>query len=147
MIQFSNDSISWTKEHFMSNGLKAESCGLAVLRIVVGVVFVMHGWQKIHVFHLAGVSGMLSHLGIPMPTVFGVILTAVEFLGGILLITGLATRIPSVLLAIDMLVALITVHMKHGFFAPAGIELPLTLLGAVICLALSGGGSFSRKGW
>ena len=54
----------------MSNGLKAESCGLAVLRIVVGVVFAMHGWQKIHVFHLAGVTGMLSHLGFPMPTVF-----------------------------------------------------------------------------
>jgi putative oxidoreductase len=131
----------------MSNGLKAESCGLAVLRIVVGVVFAMHGWQKIHVFHLAGVTGMLSHLGFPLPTVFAVILIAVEFLGGILLITGLATRIPAVLLAIDMLVALITVHMRHGFFVPAGIEFPLTLLGAVICLALSGGGSFSRKGW
>jgi putative oxidoreductase len=131
----------------MSNGLKAESCGLAVLRIVVGVVFAMHGWQKIHVFHLAGVTGLLSHLGIPMPGVFAVILTTVEFLGGILLITGLATRGPAVLLAVDMLVAIITVHMKNGFFAPAGIELPFTLLGAVICLAIAGGGSFSRKGW
>ncbi len=131
----------------MIGGSKMQSCGLTVLRIVVGVVFTMHGWQKIHVFHLQGVTGMLSHLGIPLPAVFAVILTAVEFLGGILLITGLATRIPSVLLAIDMLVAIITVHMKHGFFAPTGIELPLTLLGAVICLAISGGGSFSRKGW
>jgi putative oxidoreductase len=131
----------------MIGGSKLESCGLAVLRIVVGVVFAMHGWQKIHVFHLAGVTGMLSHLGFPLPTVFAVILIAVEFVGGILLITGLATRIPAVLLAIDMLVAIITVHMKHGFFVPAGIELPLTLLGAVICLAISGGGSFSRKGW
>jgi putative oxidoreductase len=130
----------------MSNGLKAES-GLAVLRIVVGVVFAMHGWQKIHVMHLAGVTGLLSHLGIPMPGIFAVILTTVEFLGGILLITGLATRGPSVLLAVDMLVAIITVHMKNGFFAPAGIELPFTLLGAVICLAIAGGGSFSRKGW
>ena len=131
----------------MIGGSKLESCGLAVLRIVVGVVFAMHGWQKIHVFHLQGVTGMLSHLGFPMPTIFAVILTAVEFLGGILLITGLATRVPAVLLAIEMLVAFITVHMKHGFFAPAGIELPFTLLGAVICLAISGGGSFSRKGW
>lgn len=131
----------------MSEGLKWQSCGLTVLRIVVGVVFALHGWQKIHVFHLQGVAGMLSHLGIPLPMVFAVILIAVEFLGGILLITGLATRIPALLLAVDMLVAIITVHMKHGFFAPAGIELPLTLLGAVICLAISGGGSFSRKGW
>jgi putative oxidoreductase len=68
--------------------------------------------------------------------VFAVILIVVELVGGLLLITGLATRIPSVLLAIDMLVAIITVHMRHGFFAPAGIEL----------LAISGGGAFSRKG-
>ena len=131
----------------MIGGSKLQSCGLAVLRIVVGVVFALHGWQKIHDFHLAGVAGMLSHLGFPMPTVFAVILTTVEFLGGILLITGLATRIPAVLLAIDMLVAIITVHMKHGFFVPNGIELPFTLLGTVICLAMAGGGSFSRKSW
>ena len=131
----------------MSEGPKLQSCGLTVLRIVVGIVFVMHGYQKVHVFHLQGVTGMLSHLGIPLPAVFAVILTTVELLGGILLIAGLATRIPAVLLAIDMLVALITVHMKHGFFAQTGgIELPLTLLGAVICLAISGGGAFSRKG-
>ena len=131
----------------MSDGLKMQSCGLTVLRIVVGIVFVMHGYQKIHVFHLQGVTGMLAHLGIPLPAVFAVILTTVELVGGILLITGLATKIPSVLLAIDMLVALTTVHMHHGFFAQTGgIELPLTLLGALICLAISGGGAFSRKG-
>jgi putative oxidoreductase len=131
----------------MSDGLKWQSCGLTVLRIVVGIVFAMHGYQKIHVFHLQGVAGMLSHLGIPLPTVFAAILITVELVGGILLITGLATRIPAVLLAVDMLVALITVHMKHGFFAQTGgIELPLTLLGTVICLAISGGGAFSRKG-
>jgi putative oxidoreductase len=147
MIQSPDDSIQ-PQGALMSDGLKLQSCGLTVLRIVVGIVFAMHGWQKIHVFHLQGVTGMLSHLGIPLPSVFAVILIAVEFLGGILLITGLATRIPAVLLAIDMLVALITVHMKHGFFVQTGgIELPLTLLGAVICLAISGGGSFSRKGW
>jgi putative oxidoreductase len=132
----------------MSDGLKSQSWGLTVLRAVVGIVFVMHGYQKVHVFHVQGVTGMLSHLGIPLPAVFAVILTVVELVGGILLITGLATRIPSVLFAIDMLVALVTVHMKHGFFAQTGgIELPLTLLGAVICLAISGGGAFSRKGF
>ena len=130
----------------MSNGSKFQSCGLTVLRIVVGIVFALHGWQKIHVFHLAGVTGMLSHLGVPLPAVFAVILIAVEFVGGLLLITGLATRIPAALLAVDMLVAITTVHIKNGFFNPGGIEFPLTLLGAVICLAISGGGAFSRKG-
>jgi putative oxidoreductase len=118
----------------MADGSKWHSCGLSVLRIVVGVVFALHGWQKIHVLHLATVSA--------------VVLITVEFLGGILLITGLATRGPAVLLAVDMIVAIITVHMKHGFFAQnGGYEFPLTLLAALICLAISGGGSFSRKGW
>ena len=58
---------------------------------------------------------------------------------------ALATRGPAVQLSVDMLVALITVHMKNGFFVPSGIEFPLTLLAALICLAISGGGSFSRK--
>jgi putative oxidoreductase len=132
----------------MSDGLKSQSWGLTVLRVTLGIVFGMHGYQKVHTFHLQGVTGMLSHLGVPLPGVFAVILIAVELLGAILLITGLATRIPAILLSIDMLVAIITVHMHHGFFAQTGgIELPLTLLGGLICLAISGGGALSRKGF
>jgi putative oxidoreductase len=69
----------------------------------------------------------------------------VEFVGGILLITGLGTRIPAALLAIDMLVAILAVHITHGFFNPMGVEFPLTLLAGCICLALSGGGAASLK--
>src|SRR5260370_13405340 len=109
----------------MSDGLKLQSCGLTVLRIVVGIVFAMHGYQKVHVFHMQGVTGMLSHLGIPLPAGFAVILTIVELVGGILLITGLARRIPATLLSTHMLVAITTVHINHGYFAAPRIELPL----------------------
>jgi putative oxidoreductase len=132
----------------MSNGLKSQSWGQTVLRVVTGIVFAMHGYQKIHTFHIQGVTGMLSHLGIPLPAVFAVILIVVELVGGILLISGLATRIPAALLAIDMVVAILTVHIKHGFFAQTGgYEFPLTLLAATVCLAISGGGTLSRKGF
>jgi len=127
----------------MSDG-RLQSYGLAVLRVVVGIVFLTHGYQKIFKMHLGGVSGFFGHVGIPLPVLFAVVVMVVEFAGGILLITGLATRIPSVLLAIDMIVALLVVHLPGGYLKSGG-ELPLLLLAGVICLALAGGGAGSLR--
>ena len=124
---------------------KSQSLGLAVLRIVVGIVFFAHGYQKVFKFGFHGVAGMFGHMGIPLPAVAAAVVMLVEFVGGVLLITGLATRLPAALLAIDMLVAILAVHITHGFFNPMGVEFPLTLLAACICLALSGGGAASLK--
>jgi|SRR5580704_16143422 putative oxidoreductase len=126
----------------MSNGSGMKSCGTAVLRVVVGVIFLMHGWQKLSQgFH--DVGGFLGSLGIPLPGLAAVVLTLVELLGGIALILGLLTRYAATFLAVDMLVAIITYHLKNGFFAPAGFEFPLLLLAANINLVLSGAGSLS----
>lgn len=57
--------------------------GLTVLRLVVGIVFLAHGWQKIFVMGAAGVTGILGSIGIPLPNVAAVVLMAVEFLGGL----------------------------------------------------------------
>jgi putative oxidoreductase len=124
---------------------KFQSLGLAVLRIVAGIVFFAHGYQKVFTFGFHGVAGMFGHMGIPLPAVSALVIMLVEFVGGILLITGLATRLPAALLAIEMLVAILAVHIKHGFFNPMGVEFPLTMLAACICLALSGGGAASLK--
>ena len=124
----------------MRNGL--QSWGLTVLRVVVGLVFFMHGYQKLFKTHIPGVTGFFGHLGIPFPAVFAVVVTLLEFVGGILLIAGVATRVVAALLAIDILVAMLTVHMKNGFFG-MGVEFPLTLFAGAVCLALAGGGAFS----
>jgi len=89
---------------------------------------------------------MLGGLGIPVPAVSAVILTFIEFLGGIALILGVVTRWAAALIACDMMVAVLVVHLKNGFFNPKGFEYPLTLLAACIALILSGAGAASVDG-
>ena len=122
-----------------------QACGLTVLRIVVGIVFFAHGYQKLFKIGIHGVAGMFAHSGIPLPLVAAVIVSLVEFVGGLLLIAGIATRVAAALNGVDMLVAIFAVHLKHGFFAPMGFEFPLTLLAACVCLVLAGGGCWSLK--
>ncbi len=122
------------------------SWGIAILRVIVGIVFLMHGSQKLFTFGFHGVAGMFGHMGIPLPAVAAVVVTLVEFLGGLALIAGLATRVAAALLAIDMAGAILFVHAKNGFFSPMGYEFPLTLLASCVCLMLAGGGACSVEG-
>lgn len=115
--------------------------GITILRVIVGIVFLVHGSQKLFVFGFSGVAGFLSQIGIPAPGVSAVIVTAVEFLGGLALIFGLFTRWAAFLLVINMLVAILAVHLKGGFFLPNGYEYALTMLAANAGLALTGAGA------
>jgi putative oxidoreductase len=129
----------------MASG-STQACGLTILRIVVGIVFLVHGYQKLFHMGFHGVAGFFGHAGIPLPMVSAVIVTLVEFVGGIMLVAGIGVRIAAALNAVDMAVAVLFVHLKHGFGAQnGGFEYPLTLLAATLCLALAGGGMFSLK--
>jgi putative oxidoreductase len=113
------------------------------LRAVVGLVFLMHGGQKLFVYGLSGTAGAMTQMGIPLPGVAAVVVTFVELLGGLAILTGLFTRWAGVLLAIDMAVAILQVRLGGGFFAPSGFELELTLLGAALTFAAVGAGGVS----
>jgi putative oxidoreductase len=119
---------------------RLDARGITILRVTVGLIFVIHGGQKLFVFHFAGVSRSLAGMGIPLPDVSAVVVTLVEFLGGLLLIAGLFTRWAALFLAIEMAVALLAVHLRNGFFLPRGYEYTLALLAANLALALSGPG-------
>jgi putative oxidoreductase len=126
----------------MNNNSNLKAWGPTVLRLAVGIVFTAHGWQKVHM-GVHGVAGFLGSLNVPVPTISAVVLIAVEFLGGIALILGAATRWVALLIAFDMVVAILAVHLKNGFFMPTGFEFAFTLLAASISLALTGGGATS----
>jgi putative oxidoreductase len=116
------------------------------LRLVLGLVFVAHGAQKLFGFGLAGTAGFLGSLGVPLPTVAAAGLITVELLGGVALILGAWTRTVAALLAADMLVAILTVHLRGGFFVPDGVEFVLTLLGGCLTLVGLGAGPCSVDG-
>jgi putative oxidoreductase len=121
--------------------------GIALLRVVTGFIFLMHGQQKLFEFGIGGVTGMMTSLGVPAPGLMAVIVSLVELVGGIALILGAFTRFAGVLVAIDVLTALFLVHMPNGFFAGTnGIELVLILAAAGITLALTGPGALAIDG-
>lgn len=117
---------------------------LTILRIVIGITFFAHGWQKLFTNGIPGVTGFFGSLGIPAAGFFAVVVTLVELLGGLALILGIGTRIAASLLAITMLVAMFTVHLPNGFFASnGGYELVLLLFAGCVALGLTGAGSYS----
>ena len=117
--------------------------GLALLRIVAGVVFAAHGGQKLFVYGFAGVTGAFTQMGIPLPGVTGPLVALVELFGGLALIVGLLTRLAGFGLTVTMLGALFMAHLAGGFFLPTGIEYVLTLGGIAAALMLTGAGRYS----
>lgn len=124
-----------------SAAVSKQAWGIALVRAVVGVVFLAHGSQKLFSFGFHGVAGFFAHLGIPAPAFSAVVVTLVEFIGGIALLLGVGTRVAALLLAIDMIGAIVFVHGKAGFFLPAGFEYALTMLAVNLGLLLAGPGA------
>ena len=119
---------------------------LLIIRVVVGLTFFMHGIQKFFLSEggVSGFGGWLGSMGVPLPAVAGVIVALLEVFGGLALILGIGTRIVGWLLAVNMLVALLLVHVSNGFFAQnGGYELVLLLGVSSAALAMSGSGALS----
>ena len=127
--------------------------GLTVLRLTLGLVFLMHGIQKTFDWGFDNVAGAFTNMGIPLAYPSAVLVALLELVGGALLILGLGTRLVAAPLAVVMAVAIAAVH-HVGFFAPQGVEFPLTLIAANVALVLAGPGALAmdnliarRGGW
>ena len=114
--------------------------------IIVGIIMFAHGLQKLQ-GGPANFGGLLSQLGVPAPELMAYVVTFVELVGGALLIVGLLSRLSTLLLTIDLVVAILLVKLNVGLIAPqgsgAGAELDLALIAGFLVILLAGPGRFS----
>jgi len=108
------------------------------MRLAVGGVFLQHGLTKFH-NGIPAVAGFLHGIGFPFASIWAVILIAVETLGAACVLLGIFTRAWSILMAIEMLVAIFAVKVPHG----GNIELEGLLLAGAITLVALGDGPLS----
>lgn len=115
-----------------------------LLRIVVGIILLAHGWTKVGTYGVAGVSGLMAKNGLEPATAFAVAAMFLETVGAICIIIGLFTRFFAAALAIEMLIGLLAVHLKAGFSAASGGYEYILLIGIVMfAVAIRGGGPYS----
>lgn len=117
---------------------RLQPLGLLILRLVLGAIMIAHGWQKIS-GGMPQFMQMLRHMGIP--GWMGYMVASAEFGGGILLVIGFVTRLAALAILVDMLVAILKVHLQNGLFSKnGGYEFPLACAAIAFSLIWSGAG-------
>ena len=120
--------------------------GLMILRVVLGIAFLIHGWSKFS-GGVDGVAGFFTSLNIPAPSLVAYIVSIVELVGGALLIVGFLTQIASILLFLDMLGAILFAFLMRGqpFVENGAIswEKEAVFAAAALCIFLAGPGIWS----
>ncbi|MDH4944292.1 DoxX family protein [Sulfurimonas sp. C5] len=124
----------------LSENLK--SCALLFARLIVAYGFyepAMMKWSDI-----SAVAQWFGTLGIPLPTLNAYMAATTEITGVVLLTLGLFIRAISIPLIIVMIVAIVTVHLPHGFQAGQnGFEIPLYYMLFLLIFLSHGAGKFS----
>lgn len=116
---------------------RLQPLGLLVLRLVLGAVMIAHGYPKVF-------GGLQHHVefvrGLHLPGWLAYLSAFAEFGGGIMLVIGFLTRFAALFVLIDMLVAIVFVHLKNGFTGQGNYQLPLALAAMALSLIFSGSG-------
>ncbi len=120
------------------------SLGLLLARVGIGVIFLAHGLQKLNTWGHSGTAAAFDSMGAPLPDVSAFLATWVEILGGAALIAGLLVPLAGVLLALDMVGAILIAHVDNGLWVgDGGWELALGLGAGALGLAAAGAGRIS----
>lgn len=119
---------------------------LLAVRLYWGFQFAQTGWGKLH--HLAKITDFFASLNIPFPAFNAHFVSGLEFVGGILLMLGLASRFVALLLAGNMFVAYWTADHEAltSIFSDPGkfyVADPYTFLFASIMILIFGAGFFA----
>ena len=130
--------------------------GPLLLRIGIGVIFVMHGWQKFFDIGVSNYAAFIDSLGVPFTTVVAPVQSFVELVGGVLLILGVFTRFTVLPLIVIQIGAIWVLRSDIGFITPspnppgAGAELDTAILAGELCLLFLGPGRYALDamlGW
>jgi putative oxidoreductase len=112
---------------------------LLVLRLALAAVLLYHGIPK--VMNFQATVAAFATMDVPVPTLSAVFAILAEVIGGILILLGIAVDIAGVLVIIDMIGAIATVHWANGFdFTKGGWEHPFTIIAIALALVLAGPG-------
>jgi len=135
MLQATHKFIKDILTHF-------QSASLFFARLVVAYGFyepAISKWKDID-----GIATWFGSMGIPFPTLNAYMAASTEMLGVVLLTLGLFTRLISIPLMVVMVVAIMTVHISHGFSAgDNGFEIPLYYMLFLFMFTSHGAGKYS----
>ncbi|SDD64734.1 DoxX family protein [Glycomyces harbinensis] len=123
---------------------RLQPIGLLIGRVMLGVVFIAHGWQKFSVNGMDATVQGFEGMGIPAPTLSAYFTVAAELIGGVALIVGALLPLAGLALAGVMLGAMYFVHLDGGFYSrDGGYEYVLLLAAISIAIGFSGGGALA----
>ncbi|WP_214326600.1 DoxX family protein [Nonomuraea sediminis] len=123
---------------------QARSVVLLIARVAVGVIFLVHGYQKFATMGIAGTAKFFESAGIPLAGVAAPGIAVLEVAGGLALILGVALPVAGTLLALDMIGAIVFVHGANGMDATkGGYEFVLGLAAAALAVGFTGGGALA----
>lgn len=122
--------------------------GLLLIRLVVGLLFMGHGAQKLFGwfggYGLKGTGGWFESIGMKPGVTMALFAGLAELIGGILFALGLLTPLAGIIIAGTMVMAIVKVHGSNGIWATSnGYEYNLTLLAVAIGIALIGPGQYA----
>lgn len=116
---------------------RLQPLALLALRLALGAVMIGHGYHKVF-GNLHEYVNVIT--GLHMPAWLAYVSAFTEFVGGILLVLGLFTRCAAFAVCIDMTVAIVKVHVKHGLLGAGGYEFPLAVAAIAFALIFFGAG-------
>ncbi|WP_026583116.1 DoxX family protein [Bacillus sp. J33] len=122
--------------------------GLLIIRLVIGVLFIGHGAQKLFGWFgghgLKGTGGWFESIGMKPGVTMALFAGLAELIGGILFAVGLLTPLAALMIAGTMVMAIVKVHGPNGLWATSnGYEYNLTLIAAALGIALTGPGRYA----
>jgi len=123
---------------------------LLVGRVALGIIFVLSGWGKL--MGLSAFSASLAGRGVPAAELWAVIGAAVEFLGGAMIVLGLATRYAAVLMILFVIVATGISHRFWEYADPQQFRMQqvnfmknLAIIGGFVVMLAVGGGRLALE--